>query len=84
MLGLGPNGGRNNGKREHAIEAAGGGSIIGKHDSEGGALKKVISPDRRHQAVEQTIESIGRIRVAGLPGIGTTKNHAALQQAISR
>jgi len=40
-------------KREFTLEEPGGGLVLGQCHSQGGALKKVISPDRRRQAVEQ-------------------------------
>ena len=45
-----------NGKREYPAEEAGCGSPSGQPNSQGGALKKVISPERNRQIVKQVIQ----------------------------
>ena len=51
-------------------ETPGGRSVVGQRHSEGGALKKVISPDRRRQAVEQvqTVMDVSERRVCRVLG----------------
>ena len=46
------------GKRKHEIEETGSRPFIGQCDSQGGALKKVISPARRREAVRQVQEAL--------------------------
>ena len=58
------------GKRECTPEEPGGKPVLGQCDPQGGALKKVISPDRRRQAVEQvqTVMDVSERRVCRMLG----------------
>jgi putative transposase len=46
------------GKREPAAQEIGCRFVVGQCDLEGGAIKKVISPDRRREAVDQVKETL--------------------------
>ena len=60
------------GKREPSTEETGCGFVPGQRHLEGGAVKKIVSPDRRRQAVDQVMENLNvserrACRVIGQP-----------------
>ena len=68
------------GKREPATQETGGRFVPGQCHLEGGAVKKVVSPDRRREAVKQVMESTRSVRTTRLPGNWSAQSNATLSE----